>query len=101
MSTVTIFDKCKTALRISHTVLDGEITDQIATARLEMVRVGISSSKANDDSDALIVSAIKTYVLSRMANSEEDREGYEKSWLYQLDNLRKSRAYNTEAESNV
>lgn len=101
MSTVTIFDKCKTALRINHTVLDGEINDQIATARLEMVRVGISSSKANDDSDALIVSAIKTYVLSRMANSEEDREGYEKSWLYQLDNLRKSRAYNTEAESNV
>lgn len=92
----TITDKVKTALRISHTKLDSEIADNIATARAEMVRLGITESKAEDDTDPLIVTAIKTYVLSVMASSDENRKGYDESWKYQLDCLSKTSAYITE-----
>ena len=44
----------KTALRISHNQLDSEITDLIEAARLDLSLSGVSTTKANDDSDPLI-----------------------------------------------
>ena len=93
----TILQKVKLALRISHTLLDDEITDYIASARQEMKRAGMDATKA-DSSDDIIETAIKTYVLAQYANSK-DSERYNESFKYQLDNLRKS--YPAEETSDV
>lgn len=95
-----MLEKVKLALRISHTLLDADIMDTINTARAEMVRVGIDNQKANDDSDALIVQAIKTYCLWQYSNDVKMQEGFLKSWQYQLENLRKSN-YGAEENANV
>jgi len=84
-----MLDKVKLALRITHTLLDSEITETIALARAEMVRAGVSVEVAESD-NTLVEGAIKTFCLYRFANDTKMTEGYSKSWEYQLDNLRKS-----------
>lgn len=93
----TILQKVKLSLRISHTLLDDEITDYIASARQEMIRAGMDSTKA-EGSEEIVETAIKTYVLAQYANSK-DSERYNESFKYQLDNLRKT--YPAEETSNV
>lgn len=96
MASMTTLERVKLALRISHDMLDSEINDNISAARLELKRVGVSDSFADSETDMLIVNAVKTYCLMRMAKSIADAEGYARSWEYQLDNLRKTNSYNTE-----
>lgn len=84
-----MLDKVKLALRITHTLLDSDITETIALARAEMVRAGVDSDVAESD-NALVEGAIKTYCMYRYANDTKMSDGYFKSWEYQLDNIRKS-----------
>lgn len=85
-----MIDKVKLALRIGHSLLDSEILDNIDAARAELIRSGVSENVANDDSNALIVNAVKTYCLMRMADTIPQAEGYQKAWESQLENIRKS-----------
>lgn len=85
-------EKVKLALRISHTLLDSDIDDTIASAKLEMSRAGVSDS-ALDTPDELVEMCIKTYCLMHYANNEKMAEGYQKSFELQLDQLRKSTSY--------
>lgn len=82
--------RVKDALRIQHGRLDDEISANIAVARAEMIRAGISE-KASGGDDPLIEEAIVVYCLYKMAPAENER--YWESWSYQMDNLRKSRQY--------
>lgn len=84
-----MLSKVKLALRISHTLLDNDIEDTIATAKEEMVRAGIDREVAESD-NSLIEMAIKTYCQYIYANDVKKAEGYLQSWSYQLDNIRKS-----------
>lgn len=84
-----MLDKVKLALRITHNLLDSEITETVAQARAEMVRAGVPSDVAESD-NTLVEGAIKTFCLYRFANDTKMSEGFFKSWEYQLDNLRKS-----------
>lgn len=86
----TLLNDVKTALRISHNKLDSELTANIAEARAEMVRLGIDEAVAIDEGNPLIVGAIKTYVKMINAKDVKTAEGYDKSWMYQLDCIRKS-----------
>ena len=95
MAEATINDKVKLALRISHTLLDNEISDVIASARKELVRAGVSSEKA-DGSEEIIETAIKTYALAYYASDVKDAERYQESFKYQCDCLRKSYPQETE-----
>lgn len=96
-----MLERIKLALRISHNLLDNEILQNIAVARAEMVRSGVSEQKSQDDNDPLICNAIKIYCLYAMASDEKMSDGYWKSWCYQLENLRKSTGYCAESEENV
>lgn len=87
--TPTINDKVKLALRISHNLLDGEITDVIASARAELKRAGVNSEKADSD-DEIIETAIKTYALAYYSSDVKDAARYQESFKYQCDCLRKS-----------
>lgn len=89
MAEPTIQEKVKLALRISHDLLDGEITDVITSARMELQRAGVNSEKAESD-DEDVVTAIKTYALSYFASDVKDADRYSESFKYQCDCLRKS-----------
>ena len=85
----TLADKVKLALRISHNLLDSEISDVITSARQEMLRAGVDSEVANSDME-LVQTAIKTYALEYYAQDPKDAERYSASFRYQLDCIRKS-----------
>ena len=91
----TIADKVKLALRISHNLLDAEISDVITSARMELKRAGVDSEKADGD-DEIIETAIKTYALAYYASDVKDAERYQESFKYQCDCLRKSYPQETE-----
>lgn len=95
---MTISEKVKLALRISHNLLDEEIADVIASAGQELVRAGVDSDLIQDPTE-LVESAIVTYVKAYyVTGSEADR--YMESFKYQCDNLRKS-TFSTEGDDNV
>lgn len=81
--------KVKLALRIGHNYLDEDIADTIKIARAEMIRSGVSQ-KVADSEHPLIQAAIKTYCKMEYEEDANLKEGYQKSWLCQLDNIRKS-----------
>lgn len=85
--------KVKLALRISHNLLDSEINETIDAARSELIRAGVDRDKANDDDDELISMAVKTYCLAYFCGDTQKAEKYHESWLFQLDNIRKTSAY--------
>lgn len=91
-----MLERVKIALRISHDVLDDEIAASIAAARLEMVRAGVSSEMAENETDELIYLAISTYCKAIFSPSLNERQAYDESFKYQLDNLRKSQYYGGE-----
>lgn len=86
---MTILEKVKLALRISHNLLDNEIADVIASARQELKRAGVSETKA-EGSDEIVETAIKTYALAYYSSDVKDSERYNESFKYQCDCLRKS-----------
>ena len=57
-----------------------------------MERAGVKHEKAQSDDD-LIVEAVVTFVLGRLAETTELRDKYEESYRIQLDELRKSEEY--------
>ena len=95
---MALLDDVKLALRISHNRLDSEITSLIAAAREDMKRAGMTTTAVNDETSNLTTTAIKTYVMMRMADNLAEMEGYQRSYECQLDNMRKSATYNTDPE---
>lgn len=96
-----MLEKVKLALRISHEFLDPDITDTILAARAEMIRSGLLEEKVKDDTDPLIISAIKTYCLAVYSSDNVKADGYRNSWEYQLECLRKSTGYMKEGVKDV
>lgn len=86
---MTMLEKVKKALRISHDYLNEDIEDTINTARAELIRSGVDKAIAEGDSD-LVQMAIKTYCLFVYSDDQKKTDGYWKSWQYQLDCIRKS-----------
>lgn len=89
---VPVIEQIKTARRIRHSGLDSEIDRLVKTARANIKRAGVSEEKANSDDD-LIIEAVITYALARLADTPEMRDKYEESYRTQLDELRKSEGY--------
>lgn len=77
-----MLEDIKLSLRISHNALDAEILDTIEAARQDLILSGISKAKAEDEGDALIKRAIKTYCKAEYAT--EDRESGRYSQSYNL-----------------
>lgn len=73
MASETTISKVKTALRISHTVLDGEIEDQISACLADLELAGITELS---EEDALILSAIKLWCKAETTDDDTDRESF-------------------------
>ncbi|MFJ7831796.1 head-tail connector protein [Peribacillus sp. NPDC097284] len=70
----------KIALRVSHSVLDGEINDLIDAARHDLMLSGVSILKAADDTDPLIKRAIITYAKAHFLSDDTTAERFLKSY---------------------
>jgi len=68
------------ALRISHSLLNYEIEDLIAAARLDMIQSGISIEKANLNNDPLIKRAIITYVKAHFLADKDEASRFQTSY---------------------
>ena len=80
-------------LRITTDKLDGEIRDLILAARRDLVRVGVSTERAQDETDPLIKRAISTYVKAEFGLDNEDADAYRASYQMQRAELSLASAY--------
>ena len=63
-------------LRINHDMYDDEIHALIEAAKADLKIGGISSERAEDESDALVKRAITTYVKAEFGLDNADAEKY-------------------------
>lgn len=94
---MALIDDIKTALRISNTAFDSEITDLISAARSDLVLSGILESKVNDDTDPLIKRAITVYVKANFGWNNPDAEKLQQSYNMLKSHLALSQEYTSEA----
>ena len=91
-----MLEQMKIALRVKTDFFDKEIQSVIDAARMELIRAGVVPEKANSEEDSLIISAVRAYVLSKYSSDIKLRDGYEASFEYQKETLRKSKGYRDE-----
>lgn len=83
----------KARLRISHDKLDDQIEEDIAAAKAEMIRVGISSDAVEDEDNPLIDKAIIAYCMWIESSDTDSIGRYGRQWSQWRDELRKSPLY--------
>ncbi|MFA7256797.1 MAG: hypothetical protein WC047_04415 [Kiritimatiellales bacterium] len=89
--------KIRRAVRRNTSVdVDAELTDIIEECRLDLIKVGIISTKANDESDSLILGAVRSFARWKFGLSNEDAEANKTDYLEQKDELRRCRLYTVE-----
>lgn len=87
-------DSIKLKLRINHSALDDQLENDIAVAKAELERVGVSESAVDAQDDPLIDDAILSYCLMTECSIDSKMyEAYEKQWIQRRDELRKSTGY--------
>ena len=92
-----MIESIKTALRISNTAYDSEITDLVAAARADLKLSGILESNVNDDTDPLIKRAITVYVKAHFGWNNPDAERLQQSYDMLKSHLALSQEYTAEA----
>lgn len=95
---VTVND-VKLALRVGHSQLDSQYTDDIAAAKAYMKNLGILSTKVDADNDVLIDHAILAYCKWQECAVPSDREGYELEFRQWIDEIRKTPSYYKETNN--
>lgn len=59
---MAILDSIKTAQRVINTSVDGDYQEMIDACKNELLRIGLSEDKVEDDSDSEVLQACKLYV---------------------------------------
>lgn len=72
-----MLDKVKKVLRIKSDKLDDEILDLIEACKIDL---SISGVKKIDETDALVIQAIKLYCKANFGLDNNDSEKYQKSY---------------------
>ena len=87
----------RTVRRHGSTDVDEEVVELIEECRADLIRLGILSTKATDEDDALILGVMKIFVRSRFGLSNPDAEKDQENYKTKADELRKTASYTTEA----
>ena len=90
-------DKVKSFLRISHTKLDGDIADDIDGCLADLRTHGIVHK---DDTDPLILNAVKLYCKSLYIEDTVKAAEYFKRYLALRDNLKAAKGYGWKEEGD-
>jgi hypothetical protein len=72
--------------------VDAELTDLINECRADLRSVGITQAKAEDETDALILGAIRCFVRWKFGFSNEDGNANKEDYLLLKDELRHKQA---------
>ena len=82
-------DTIKTALRISHSELDSEITRLISAASADMIRVGVAPEIVQTGGQ-LVTQATVTYCLMNMTEESVLIDKYARAYEIQIDGIRRA-----------
>ena len=90
--------KLRRAVRLKTATADStaELTDLIEECRADLIRIGILPDKASDETDPLILGAVRCFVRWKWAQTPEDETGNMRDYMLMRDELRRTGAY-TEA----
>jgi len=75
-----MIEDVKLSLRINNVAYDVEISDLIESARSDLILSGVTDTKANSDTDALIKRAILVYVKANFGWANVDAERLQQSY---------------------
>ena len=90
--------KIRRAVRRNTSVdVDAELTDIIEECRLDLIKTGVVPTKANDESDSLILGAVRSFSRWKFGLSNEDAAANKQDYLDQKDELRRCRDYMSHA----
>lgn len=79
--------------RNTDTDVDAELTDIIEECRLDLQALGVIASKATDETDSLILGAVRSFARWRFGLSNEDADRNRDDYMAQRDELRRRRDY--------
>ena len=77
--------------------VDAELTDIIEECRLDLQAIGVIASKTTDESDYLILGAVRCFVRWKFGLSNDDMDANRNDYLMLRDELRRRRDYTTYA----
>jgi len=83
--------------RNTSTDVDAELTDIIEECRLDLQSVGVTSAKATDETDSLILGAVRCYARWKFGLSNDDAAANREDYMLLRDELRRKRDYNSYA----
>ena len=92
--TADYLTKIRRAVRVNSSVdIDNELIDVIEECRLDLQRIGVITSKTIDETDSLILGAVRSFARWKFSPSDGDAEANRNDYMLQRDELRRSRDY--------
>lgn len=79
--------------------VDAELTDIIEECRLDLQQLGVLKTKTEDETDSLILGAIRCFARWKFGLSNEDAEGNREDYMMMRDELRRRADYTEEADA--
>lgn len=92
-------NKIRRAVRRSTSIdVDEELIDIIEECRLDLQSLGVTSAKATDEADSLILGAVRCFARWKFGLSNEDAAANREDYYTLRDELRRKSAYTEEDE---
>ena len=89
-------DKVRRSLRRGQSEeVDAELTDLVEECRLDLICLGILREKAEDETDPLILGAVRCFVRWKFGLNNEDAAPNREDYMQLRDEIRKKVAYCT------
>ncbi len=86
--------KIRRAIRHSQNdEIDAELTDIIEECRLDLQQLGVLKSKTEDETDSLILGAVRCFARWKFAPTLEDAEANKNDYMIMRDELRRRVRY--------
>ncbi len=82
--------------RNTSTDVDAELTDIIEECRLDLQQLGVLKAKAEDETDSLILGAVRSFARWKFGLSNEDADKNREDYMLQRDELRRRSDYTEE-----
>jgi hypothetical protein len=82
--------------RNTSTDVDTELTDIIEECRLDLQQLGVLKAKAEDETDSLILGAVRSFARWKFGLSNEDADKNREDYMLQRDELRRRTDYTKE-----
>jgi len=84
--------------RNTSTDVDTELTDIIEECRLDLRQLGVLKAKTEDESDSLILGAVRSFARWKFGLSNEDAAANREDYMMLRDELRRRTDYTEEAD---